>query len=161
MNQLDALKQMCHHFPGGREVIALRLGKSDEVLRKELAGDAKFKMGVVDAERIAAMCIEAGTEQRFAYASAVATSCGGFVQLPVVEMSDLPCLNKTIAEIIKEVSHVVTSVTESDEDGVISDNDLARDLKEINEARVALQKLEHALRAKNAAGKPAAMRAVA
>jgi hypothetical protein len=38
MNSLDALRKMVDHYPGGRAAVALRLGKTDEVLRKELSG---------------------------------------------------------------------------------------------------------------------------
>jgi len=162
MNELDALRLMVQHFPGGRPVVALRLNKSEEVLRKELSGtDAKFKMGLRDAMAISDMCIEAESEHCRAYVSSVAASSGGFVQLPVRDMAEPLCVRKTMGEVIREMSDVSMTTIEGDADDVISDNDLARNLKEINEAREALQKHEQALRAKNLAGKPAELRSVA
>ena len=156
MNQLDALKTMCHYFPGGRPAIALRMGKNDEVLRKELAGDPKFKLGVIDAERIAVLCIEAKSEHCYAYANAVAASCGGFVRLdaPALEAGGSVNLQRSMSEVIQEMSDVATTTIDGDADAVISDNDLARSLKEIADARSALQIHERNLRRKNAAGKP-------
>lgn len=160
MNELDALRLMVQHFPGGRPVVAVRLNKSDEVLRKELSGtDPKFKMGLQAAMAISDMCIDAESEHCRAFVSAVAASSGGFIQLPVHDMAEAVCVRKTMGEVIREMSDVSTSTIEGDSDGVISDNDLAASIKEINQAREALQRHEQALRAKNQAGKPAHLRA--
>lgn len=162
MNELDALRMMVQLFPGGRPVVAMRLGKSDDVLRKELGGtDPKFKMGLQTAMAISDMCIEAESENCRAFVSAVASASGGFVQLPVVDMADMVSVQKSASAVVRELSHVTTATLEADADGVISDNDLRTSLKEINEAREALQKLEQALRVKNEAGKPAELRRAA
>ena len=49
--------------------IAVRLGKSDEVTRKELSGAASHKLGAVDALAIARIACEAGTPHCYDYAA--------------------------------------------------------------------------------------------
>jgi len=160
MNTGDALKLMVKTYPGGNDVVAARIGKNAETLRKELSGtDPKFKLGENTAQQISDLCIEDKAPNCFAYVNAVASSSGGFIQLPVLDTPPMLTLHKGVAEIVQEMSHVVTAVTESDADNVISDNDLSRTLKEIQEARSALQSLEQAIRTKHAAGKPAHLRA--
>lgn len=159
MNSLDALRKMVDHYPGGRAAVAARLGKTDEVLRKELSGATSHKLGLVDAEAISEMCAEVRSEFCDALANRFAARNGGFIRLPVLDMPPLMTLHKGLAEIVQEMSHVVMAVTEGDADNVISDNDLDRSVREIDDARRALQVLEQALRSKNAAGKPAHLRA--
>ncbi|MDM0024104.1 phage regulatory CII family protein [Variovorax saccharolyticus] len=158
MNSLDALRKMVDHYPGGRAAVALRLGKTDEVLRKELSGSHTHKLGVVDAQTIAEICCESKTEHCHALANTFASNSGGFIRLPVVDVDHIPNLHKSMAEVIREMSDVTTTTIDCDSDGVISDNDLKRSLKEIEEARTALQVLEMNLISKNAAGKPALAR---
>ena len=122
MNSLDALRKMVDHYPGGRPVMAARLGVTDEVLRKQLSGAATHKHGVIDALQISDMCIEAGSEHCYEFVNAVAGRCGGFVKLPVVDMAR-PTLQQCVSDAIREVSDVVTVALEGDADGVISDND--------------------------------------
>lgn len=155
MNDLDALRLMVKHFPGGLEVIALRIGKPAETLRKELAGAPGFKLGLSTAMLISELCIDANSEHCRAFVNVVAASSGGFVRLPVMEMSEPACINKKVSETVREMSDVTAAALSANADDVISDNDLKHSLKEIGEAREALQKLEHALILKNAAGKPA------
>ncbi|MDN8612762.1 phage regulatory CII family protein [Variovorax ginsengisoli] len=154
MNSLDALRKMVDHYPGGRAAIAVRLGKTDEVLRKELSGSHSHKLGMVDAETIAELCHDAKSEHRHALVNTLSTRSGGFISLPVFEMPGAANLQRTMSDVIREMSDVSISTIEGDADGVISDNDLSRSLKEIEEARTALQVHEVHLRSKNAAGKP-------
>lgn len=152
MNSLDALRTMVDHYPGGRPVIAARLGISEEVLRKQLSGAATHKHGVVDALRISDMCIEAKSEHCYAFINAVTGRSGGFIQLPVVDMPPLPNLQRSMQDVIREMSDVSITTIDTDSDDVISTNDLERNLKEINEARAALANHERNVRAKHAAG---------
>lgn len=161
MNPLSALKLMVDHHPLGLEGIALLVNKSPKTVGHELRGDPGFKMGVVDACIISADCIARNSPNCHAYANAVAAQCGGFIELPVIDMADLGNVQRTMSDVIREMSDVSTSTIEGDADGAISDNDLAKSLKEINEARAALQRHEQAMRQKNAAGKPGALRAAA
>ncbi|GER21287.1 phage regulatory CII family protein [Variovorax boronicumulans] len=162
MNTADALKLMVKTFPGGVDTVAGRIGKNSETLRKELSGaDPKFKLGEGTAQLISDLCVESKSPNCMAYVNAVNASSGGFVRLPVLEAPPAVNLHKGLAEIVQEMSHVVTAVTESDADDVISDNDLQRSLREMEEARSAIQALEQAVRSKHAAGKRNHVRAVA
>lgn len=154
MNSLDALRKMVDHYPGGRAAVAARLDKNDEVLRKELSGSPSHKLGLVDAQSIAEMCCEAKSEHCHALVNTLATTSGGFIRLPVLEMAQVPNLHRSMSDVIREMSDVATTTIEGDADGVISDNDLKKSLKEIEDARTALQVHEMHLRSKNAAGKP-------
>lgn len=155
MSILDALRRSVDSVPGGRPVVAVRIGKSDEVLRKELAGSPTHKMGASDAIAIARICVEAGTDHCYAYASAVAAECGGRFEAadpgdrslgrgPVLRASDL----------MRETSDVTTAVIEAMGDGVVSDNELARIEREISAAEAVLQALRECVRRVNADGKP-------
>jgi hypothetical protein len=155
---LDALRMMVDHYPGGRAVLAVRLGKTDEVLRKELSGAPSHKLGLMDAVRISDMCIEARTEHCHAFMNSLAGSCGGFIQLPVVDMESTNLEHK-LTEAVREFADVTISTLEANADGVISDNDEKRIRKEIGEVRAALNHLELSVRRKNAAGKLAHLRA--
>jgi hypothetical protein len=164
MNSLDALRKMVDHYPGGRAAIALRLDKSDEVLRKELSGSPSHKLGVVDAETIANLCREAGSEHRAAYANAVASITGGGFRLPVIDMASpgaVVSLQGFSAAVMRETADVAVTIAEGDADGTFSDNDLRSGMKEVEEAREALQKLEDAMRARHAGCKPVHLRAAA
>lgn len=153
MNPQDALRQMAKAYPGGYESLAPRVGKTAEVLRKELSGDPKFKLGLATSLLISELCIEAKCAHSMDFVNAVAADSGGFVRLPVVEMVVPACVHRSISSVTSELSHVVTATLDGDADGHISDNDMAHIQKEIADARAALQQLEQAVEAKHAAGK--------
>jgi len=153
MNQLDALKKMCDHYPGGRAALAVRLGKSDEVLRKELSGDPKFKMGVIDASAISAMCIEANSAHCNAYATAVAQECGGFIALEVRDMTKQD-LRSEMAGLLKECSDAFQVLTLALADDTISDNERRACERELGELAEKLQAVHRGVRANNESSKP-------
>lgn len=161
MTPEDSLKRMVKHYPGGIEVIAMRIGKPAETLRKELACAPGFKLGLSCATLISELCIEAKSEHCMAFVNALASKAGGFIELPVIDMAEPVNLQRSMGQVIREMSDVSMSTIEGDADGVFSDNDLAKSLKEIHEAYAALQAHELSLRAKNLAGKPSALRAAA
>lgn len=155
MSILDALRRSVDSAPGGRPVVAIRIGKSDEVLRKELSGAPTHKMGANDAVAIARICVEAGTDHCYAYASAVAAECGGRFEVTQPAGSSLargPVLRAS--DLVRETSDVVTAVIESMTDSVVSDNELARIEREISAAESVLQELRECVRRVNAEGKP-------
>lgn len=154
MSPLSALKLMVQHYPGGRDAMATLLGKSGETIRQELGGYPGFKMGVVDACVISEACIAVKSEHCHAYANAVASNCGGYIQLPVVEMREPVNVQKTLSTLVRELSDVTTATLTADADGVISANEHKAVLREIAEAYEALQKLEKDVNAKHAASKP-------
>lgn len=162
MNSLDAIRKMVDNYPGGRVVIAARLGKTEEVLRKELSGATSHKLGVVDAETIAGLCRDADSPYRAAYANAVTSISGGVFRLPVIDMgapTAVVNLQGFSAAVMRETADVAVTVADGDADGNFSDNDLRSGMKEVEEARDALQKLEDAMRARHAASRPAQLKA--
>ena len=153
MTPQDALRQMAKNYPGGYESLAPRLGKTKEVLRKELSGDPQFKLGLETSLLISELCVDAATPHCQDFVNAVSADHGGFVRLPVIEMSAVACVHRSISSVTTELSHVVTATLESEADGVISDNDLVRIQKEAAEALAAIQQLIQSVEAKNKAGK--------
>jgi hypothetical protein len=147
MNSLDALRLMVDAYPGGREAVALRRGKSPEVLRKELAGAPGFKLGVVDACAIAAMCAEVGSEHADAYALAVAAH-GGTQVVPLPRREDGGAdLVQRASAMVREAADVMSSVATAMADGAVSRNDLAAIEKEAAEASAAILSVLCAVRA--------------
>lgn len=152
MNSLDALRRMVANYPGGRAALAARLGKSDDVLRKELSGSSSHhKMGLQDAEEIATMCHEARSAEAHALGT-VFSFKAGLLTLPVMEMGDeRPCLSRATAQAVHESADVLLAVTKSKADGNISDNDRREVRREIGQAVSALQAVAAALDAEHAA----------
>ena len=153
MNKRDSLKLMARSYPGGFESLAVRMGLTLEVLRKKLDGTT-HELKLSEIEMICEYCCEVKAPNWDAFAKAVATGCGAYIQLPVREMTAPVCLQRSMSDVIREMSDVATVTISSDSDGVISDNDLTAAMKEVHEAREALNVHEHNLRHKNAAGKP-------
>lgn len=153
MTPQDALRQMAKAYPGGYESLAPRVGKTAEVLRKELSGDVKFKLGLATATLISELCIEANAPHCHDFVNAIAADGGGFVRLPVIDSTDGPCVHRSISSVTQELSHVVMATMDGDADGVISDNDLARIQKEAGDALAAIQQLVLTVEAKHKAGK--------
>lgn len=155
MSLHDALRRGVDNLPGGRAVAFLRIGKNEEVGRKEMSGAASHKLGALDALAIARLCVEAGTPHCHDYAALVAQECGG--RFVPDEQADAPTgldpMTK-VSRLMRETSDVTSTVIEALGDGVISDNELARIEQEIAEAEEVLRKLRRAARAVNAAGKP-------
>ncbi|WP_313075822.1 phage regulatory CII family protein [Melaminivora sp.] len=147
MNPLDALRLMVDAYPGGRDAVALRRGKSPEVLRKELAGAAGFKLGVVDACAIAAMCAEVGSEHADAYAQAVAAHCGAqVVALPQSGDTGADLVQRASA-MVKEAADVMGSVAAALVDGAVSSNDVRAIEREAAEVSAAILSMLRAMRA--------------
>lgn len=154
MSTLDALRRGVDNYPGGREVVAVRIGKTGEVLRKELSGAASHKLGAVDALTIARITCEAGTPHCYDYAEMVAQECGGRFELAADAPAGAPSPVAKVSKLVLETSHVTSAVIDAMQDGVISDNELWVIEKEAAEAQEVLRRLVQAARAVNAAGKP-------
>ena len=151
MNQLDILKMMVRHYPGGIEVVALRLNKAVSTLEKELRSAPGYKLGVLDAEEISCMCIEARSAHCHAYANAVASRCGGFVELPA-QVLPLKALRACLADLVKEASDVLMSGTLGLADDDISDNDEKQISRELMELLSRIQDVQAGVRAAHQAG---------
>lgn len=158
MSLHDSLRRGADHFPGGRVVISLRIGKNDEVSRKELSGATSHKLGAVDALAIARLCVEAGTPHCYDYAAYVAQECGGEFRPLGLDADCAQSPVQRVTGLVRETSDVTAVVIDAMQDGVVSDNELAAIEKEIAEAEEALRKLRQAARAVNQAGKPASER---
>lgn len=95
---LDALRTAVNQYPGGRTAIAARLNKSDEVLRKELAGTSvQHKLGLADTQHIVEMLAEAGVDCT-SFRVAVDAAC--MAVHPLVEQ----CLHVLAADGAREVA---------------------------------------------------------
>lgn len=110
---LDTLRLMADRYPGGRPAIALRLHKSDETLRKELAGTPGFKLGQQDAKDISMMCIEVHSDMCFAYIDLLNAEAGGqFFRMPGSESET----HRRFSSVLREFSDVADEVAELDDD---------------------------------------------
>ena len=155
---LDALNRAIDALPGGRPVVAVRLSKTLEVLRKELSPASSHKMGADDAIAIARMCVEANSPHAYDYAQAVAAECGGRFEIGGAQDEGAANPMQRISDLMRETSDVTGTFIEAMADSRISDNELERIEREICEAEAVLAALRQAARAINAAGKPAHVR---
>ena len=151
MNSLDALRRMVAGYPGGRPAMAVRLNKSDEVLRKELSGSVHHKMGLADAEEIATMCREAGSPDAHALGTIFSFRAGMLALSAAPAGAGPRCLTRAAATAVHEVADVLVAITQSKADGNISDNDRAYVLREVGQTLAAIQEVYAALEAEHAA----------
>lgn len=155
MNELDAIRLIVANFPGGLEVVALRIGKPAETLRKEIAGAQTFKLGVVHASQISTMAIDAQSPHCYAFVNVIAGDAGRLVELPVREMSQKEDLRTDMAGLLKECSDAFQVLTTALADDKISDNERRSVEKELGELAEKLQSIHRGVRANNEASKPA------
>ena len=113
MSTLDALRRGVDNYPGGREVVAVRIGKTGEVLRKELSGAASHKLGAVDALNIARIACEEARPHCYDYASLVAQECGGRFELVTEAVSEVASPVAKVSKLVLETSHVTSAVIEA------------------------------------------------
>jgi hypothetical protein len=131
---LQAVRQMVRAM-GGWEVAARECGKKPDSMRLAWSGDPRYVPSQIDAEAIAEYCITRNLPHRHAYANAIASTCGGFVQLPVRDMAS-GNIHGAAAGLVKECSDVVSAIAAAMTDGSISDNDrrvIERELRELLE----------------------------
>jgi hypothetical protein len=157
MNTSDALKLMVKSFHGGIDVIALRVGKNPETLRKELSGvDPKFKLGEATAQLINDLCIEEQSPHCYAYVNAVAAPVGGFIKLAMqpAGASVAPSLIGSTVDLVTGASQVLADVTAARADGDISDNERRQIERDVNAVISSMQSILRAVERDNEAGKP-------
>lgn len=144
MMWIDALRTAVNQYPGGRPAVALRLCKSDEVLRKELANTSNtHKLGLSDTQQIVEMLSEQGIDCS-GFKSAVDAACVS----PATVAS--ACLHMLAADSSKEMADVVSEVAMSLSDQHMSDNDRRRVDREIQQAIEKLTALRAAVNARHA-----------
>ena len=160
MNHNDALKLGVKHYPGGLEVIAVRIDKPEETLRKELSGsDPKFKLGLTTALLVSDLLIEAQSPHCYAFINAIAGSAGRLIELPVREMTAKQDIRSDMAGMLKECSDAFQVLTAALADNVLSDNERRDAEKELSELAEKVQAVRRDVRENNEASKPAALRA--
>ena len=152
MNKLDILKLMTRHFPGGIEVVALRLGKSVSTLEKELRNAAGYKLAMFDADEISSLCIEAQSLHCHDYVNAVAGRAGRCVELPAFDIGQQG-LRASLAGLVKEASDVLSTGIDSMKDEVLSDNEFKTVSRELAELMAQVQVVDRGVRAAHLAGK--------
>lgn len=152
MNKHDILRRMVRCYPGGIEVVALRLGKPVSTLEKELRQEPRYKLCINDAEEISCMCIDVGSEHCYDYVNALATRGGIAVHLSP-QPASLRSLRACLADIVKEASDVLTSGIASLADDDISDNDEKLIGRELAELLGKIQEVQRGVTAAHQAGK--------
>lgn len=129
MDILDSVRRQVRHYPGGLEAVAARLGKSPGTLEKELRAAPQYKLGAVDAAEIAAMCVDAGTQHCLEYPTRVAEAVGcTLLALPPHGHGLDEVTAAAVAELMRDLAEVVTTVTTADQDNEISTREL-RDIQ--------------------------------
>jgi len=161
MNTLDSLRTMVDHYPGGRAAVAQRLGKTEEVLRKELSGAPTHKMGVIEACLISNMCMEVRSEHCNSFATAVAGASGGFIALEVRDMAGKQELRADMVGLLKECTDVIQKLTEALADERISDNERKAIERELLDVTEKVQDLLKGTRSRHAESQPVALRSAA
>lgn len=135
MDILDSVRRSVRHYPGGLEAVALRLGKSPSTLEKELRAAPQYKLGAVDAAEIAAMCVDAASPHALEYPTRVAEAVEcTLLALPPHAHGLSEVTAAAVAELMRDLAEVVTTVTEADRDDEISD----REMREIQAKWAAL-----------------------
>lgn len=152
MNKHDILKRMIRHFPGGIEVVALRLGKTVSTLEKELRQAPGYKLCMNDAEEISCMCIDAASEHCHDYVNAVALRGGVAIQL-LPQASTLKSLRLCLSDVVKEASDVLTAGVVSLADDDVSDNDEKLISRELAELLAKIQEVQRGVTAAHEACK--------
>jgi hypothetical protein len=156
MNLLDTVRRQVRNYPGGIDVVALRLGKSVSTLEKELRGAPGFKLGAEDAAEISAMCMEVRSEHAGAYATALAARMNCMlVPMPLeAEVRDSECY-RAACEVSRQAASHLSEVLAALADGRITDNELLV----VDRARGQYFAADHMCRRMlgelNRAGKPA------
>jgi hypothetical protein len=125
MNILDTVRRQVRNYPGGIDVVALRLGKSVSTLEKELRGAPGFKLGAEDAAEISAMCVEVRSEHAMAYATVLASRVNSML-LPMpleADPSDSECY-RAACEVSRQAATHLSEVLSALADGRVTDNEL-------------------------------------
>jgi hypothetical protein len=146
---LDAAANAVRRYPGGGlEVIAFRLGKSPETLRKELAGAEGYKLGALDLLQI----LEWTQDQDLR--NALAAHLGGLLMLPPMEEA-IRCPFKALGELTEKGGAYTTEIARSFSDGHVSLNEAKRCEAKLAQLVTTAQAAQQLVRASYLAGVPA------
>ncbi|PLC06372.1 hypothetical protein CY658_04885 [Variovorax sp. RO1] len=142
--------------------MAVRLGITDELLRKELAGGPGHKMGVTRAEQVSEYCIEAKGEHCYAYVNSLNARSGRLLELPVRDDMTTPREIRTgMAGLLEKTSATIMALTSALADDNINDNerrDIERKLSDLFAVGQGILRGTHEI---NESRKPAHLRAAA
>lgn len=121
MDILDSIRRAARHYPGGPDALALRLGKAPSTFEKELRAAPQYKLGAVDAAEIAAMCVDAKSEHALEYPTRVAEAVGcTLLALPQGGERLDEVTAAAVAELMRDLANLLTTVTDADRDNEIS-----------------------------------------
>lgn len=140
-------------------MLALRIGKSDEVLRKKIADSPTHMLGAREALTLARLCVEAGSEHAYDYASVVALECGGrFERTPMPSDADLTPMQQ-VSGLMREAADVNTVIANALANNTvpgivdINDNQMAAIDRELDQTHANLQLVRMTCRAIHSRGK--------
>lgn len=147
MNSLDAARYLMRAYPGGAESFAPRLDKTPTTLRHEVAGSDKYKLGLVDAEAMTQMAVEAGVANPLAILNAFAANCGAMVvALPNMDAATGTTF-EDLAAAAKEFAEFVSVSATAASDGKVTGNELRDIDRELSDLMARVQHVRNGLAA--------------
>lgn len=149
MNELDAVSRMVAKYPGGRPAIAARMGITEDVLRKRLAGQQGHKLGLTEARQIAEWCADVKSEGHEALATIFAVGGGKLIDLPVIDMGGR-CSMSVAAASVRRTAEAMATIAEAKADGKWSDNEIREAERAMGMAIAKIQVLRALVRAEHA-----------
>lgn len=155
MSVLDAARNVADDYPGGAKALAQRMDKNPFTLMHELAGTGTAKLGLLTAVKMTTRSGDLRILNEFA------SECGCLV-LPMPEaLRELHGgeLMRQLARTAKEFADLVSEVSGDLADDKVSDNEMARIVREWSELVATGQTLVAGVRAKHDADKPSHLRA--
>lgn len=145
---LDAALALTRHYPGGAAALGARMGKTN--LADEVNPNLpRSKLGLDDAVTMELLAHD------YRILRAHALECRHFPPVPMPDGFDEeaePCM-QTLAKTAKEFADLVAVVSADAADGDVSDADLARARREVDDLQVMCTKLLGQLAALNEAAK--------
>lgn len=150
MNSLDAARYLMRAYPGGADALAPRLDKTPTTMRHEVAGSDKYKLGLVDAEAMTQMAIEAHVPNPLAILNAFAANCGAMVvALPNMSFAEGSTF-EDLSSAAKEFAEFVSVAASAAADGKVTGNELRDVDRELSHLMACAQRVRNGLAAMNA-----------
>lgn len=118
MNVLDAAYNVVNDYEGGAASLGPRIGKAGTTLSHEVTSTGTAKLGLETAVKLTVL------SKDYRILEAFAAQCGrGTFQLPSVLAEGGDNVLARLGDVLREQSHVVREVSESLEDGQITENE--------------------------------------
>lgn len=151
MNSLDAARYLMRAYPGGADALAPRLDKTPTTLRHEVAGSDKYKLGVVDAQEMTLMAMEARVPNALAILHSMAANCGAMV----VALPDMHAVAgatfEDLAACAKEFAEFVSVAASAAADGKVTGNELRDIDRELSQMVACVHRVRNGLAAQHEA----------